>query len=263
MSHLVDNTVDSRRNNIDLKLKKLLNDIGVICINSDEIKSCDDLAKKYKKKDYDKLIHVAYTMYAVLGDAIPTIVEARSSLTSTTSESKEQSDRSLPTTGTVSEKIIEEIRQNREEIQILKEDLVKKSDSESAQFKSYAETVRKNVAEMGKQVAAKTQTKKMVKSLVTELKKNDRKNNVIAYGVNPQNCGKALFKDAFSDIGFRGVSFDLEPIGESKEGKSRPIRVRFSHESTVKSILRHAHLLKTVGYMTICIWRLTEPTRSD
>ena len=89
---------------------------------------------------------------------------------------------------------------------------MKKSDSESAQFKSYAETVRKNVAEMGKQVAAKTQTKKVVKSLVTELKKNDRKNNVIAYGVSPQNCGKELFKDAFSDIGFRGVSFELEPI---------------------------------------------------
>ena len=277
MSHLVEKRSVSRtrKNKADIKvvLETVLEKIKVLTINSDEITSIEELAKKYKKKDYEKLIGITYNMFETLLDLIKPIEEACSSLSISTTSTLHTPD--TPQHDNL--EIIKEIRRNRDEITStilnlgcrLQDDLKNKTEvladlksdfgnkiniqtstlqAESAQFKSYAEILGKNVAEMGKKVASKTQTKEVVKSLVTELKKNDRKTNVIVYGVEPQNCGKALFKDAFSDIGFRGLSFEIEPVGESKEGKLRPIRVRFAHESTVKILLRNAHMLKSVGY---------------
>ena len=260
---------------IDSKLEKLLRDIDSTCkpIKNVEPQSCEDVAKNYKKKvtkrklqkesykkkDYEKLVFVAYQMYNCLQNAGGIVVEAHSSLTSakvelhtlqeqskeTISDLLNQSQDAVSTQpdSKCTAMIIEEIKQNRKEINDLKDSVL----TEAAKVKSYAEAVGETIAVKSNKI----QTKDVVKSLITEFKNNDRKKNLIVYGVDESDRPKLAIDDAFADIGFIGLSFEIEPIGHLVEGKSRPMRVKLSCESTVNSLLRNAHRLKDIGYSNI------------
>ena len=68
----------------EAKLNKLLKKIATISKPIDEIgpTSCDDLTKKYKKKDYEQLVHLTYSMFSCLQEATTSIKELYNSFTS-------------------------------------------------------------------------------------------------------------------------------------------------------------------------------------
>lgn len=230
----------------EVKLNKLLNKMGTVCnpISALRPDSVDELAKKYKKKDYEQLIHLAFNMYSCIQEANTAIRDVLN-----------QSLQNDGSKGTVL--IIEEIKRNRAEIIELKHELSDQTKSvleETANFKSYADAAWNKVSVKPNQFEAK----KVVKTIVSEIKKQDRKKNLILYGLEENDNDKdQQIKEALDDIGFSGLNFELEPIGECKQGNSRPLRMRLSSEATVSNILRNAHRLKTGAS-----WLYLAPDRS-
>ena len=161
-------------------------------------------------------------------------------------------DQSLPSEqAQTHQNIIEEIKRNREEIIELKKELTNNTDSvlkETAKFISYADGV-------GTQMSSPSPTPiKMAKSIVSELNNEDRRKNIILYGIEEDaNNKQQWIKDMFDDIEFPGVNFGFEPIGAVKEGENRPIRIRLSNKTIASNILSISHKLKGAGHSHLYI----------
>ena len=145
------------------KLNKLLKKIDITCKPISDIRpvACGDVTKKYKKKDYEQLIHLAYNMYICLQESTASIKKLHMSLASTNVELntlKEESKAAMSDVLNQSmEKdenqgatlVIEEVRRNRAEIIELKREIKDQTTSvreETAKFKSYAQAAQNKVS---------------------------------------------------------------------------------------------------------------------
>ena len=112
----------------EVKLNKLLNKMGTVCnpISALRPDSVDELAKKYKKKDYEQLIHLAFNMYSCIQEANTAIRDVLN-----------QSLQNDGSKGTVL--IIEEIKRNRAKVK----DILELSKSRLSRFQMHVYRVFK------------------------------------------------------------------------------------------------------------------------